>query len=241
MAREYTNNMLIWVGGIFLLAGIPILCLGIWFARDEANQKRLDTEGQSVQGIVLTKTTSTSTSSRSSTSSTSYYVTYRFKTSAGQVVRGTSRVSRGTWEQLLEREPVEVQYLADSPEVSRISGADQDGLRTLLFVGLGGMATVIGLILFPVGFRQATTARRLLRHGLLIAATVEKVAEANASFNGVAQWWVYYRYVDPQGHAWSGRSGYMPPEEASLWHPGDNGWARCDPQRPKKSIWIGRQ
>jgi hypothetical protein len=241
MAREYTNNMLIWVGGIFLLAGIPILCVGIWFARDAANQKRLDTEGQSVQGIVLTKTTSTSTSSRSSTSSTSYYVTYRFQTSAGQIVRGTSRVSRGTWERLLEREPVEVQYLADSPEVSRISGAAQDGLWTLLFVGLGGMATVIGIFLFPIGFRQAHTARRLLKHGLLIAATVEKVAEANASFNGVAQWWVYYCYIDHQGQAWNGRSGYMPPEEASLWHPGDKGWARCDPQRPKKSIWIGRQ
>jgi hypothetical protein len=241
MAREYTNNMLIWIGGIFLLAGIPILCAGFWFAGDAANQKRLDKEGQPAQGIVLTKTTSTSSSSRSATSTTSYYITYRFKTSAGQVLRGKSRVSRVTWDRLVEREPVDVQYLADAPEVSRISGADRDGFTALLFAGLGGMACLIGIAVFPVGIRQAYTARRLLSQGLLAAATVEKVAEANASFNGVAQWWVYYRYIDPQGQTWNGRSGYLPPEEASSWHPGDMGWARFDPQRPKKSIWIGKQ
>ena len=101
MAREYTNNLLVWIGGIFLLAGIPILCAGLWFAGDAANQRRLDKEGQSTRGIVLTKTTSTSSSSRSASSTTSYYINYRFKTSAGRVVHGRSRVSRATWDRLV--------------------------------------------------------------------------------------------------------------------------------------------
>jgi hypothetical protein len=241
MAREYTNNLFIWIGGIFLLAGIPILCVGIWFAGDAAIQKRLDREGQPAQGIVLAKATSSSSSSRSASTTTSYHITYRFKTSAGQVVRGKSRVDHATWDRLVEREPVEIQYLANSPEVSRISGAAQDGFIALIFAGLGGIATVIGAVFSPIGFRQAHTARRLLSHGLLVAATVDKVAEANASFNGVTQWWIYYRYIDPKGQTWNGRSGYLAPEEASSWHPGDQGWARCDQQRPKKSIWIGKQ
>ncbi len=241
MAREYTNNMFIWTGGIFLLAGIPILCVGIWLTGNAADQKKLDREGRTAQGILLTKTTHTSSSSRSSTPTTSYYATYRFTTSSGQVMRGTSQVDRQTWERLVERAPVEVTYLPAAPAISRIAGASEDGFMALIFTGLGVMATLIGIILFPTGIRQAHTARRLRVQGIPVAATVEKVSEANASFNGVAQWWVFYTYLDHQGQTWRGRSDYLPPEEAQAWHAGDTGWARYDQQSPKRSVWIGKQ
>ncbi len=241
MPREYTNNLLVWAGGICLVVGIPFLCVGIWLGGKAADQKRLDKEGQTVQGIVLSKTARTSSSSRSSSSTTSYYVTYRFQTPAGQIVRGASSTSHATWDRLVERGPVEVTYLSDAPEVSRVDRDTEGILLFLIFTGLGGLALLIGIVLFPVGLRQAHTARRLLHSGFPVEAVVERVTESNASFSGVVQWWIHYRYSDYQGRSWTGRSGYLPPEEASLWRPGDKGRARYDERRPQESVWIGKE
>lgn len=243
MAREYLNSFLVWFGGIFLLAGLPILIVGLWLTRGVAAQRRLDADGHTTQGTVLVKSRSTSSStSRSTTSSTTTYsVTYRFALPTGETRRGTAQVGRGAWEALAERGPVEVRYLPESPGVSRIPGQIGDTLMAVLFVGMGGLATILGGVTFGIGVRQAHIARRVLREGALVEATVERVEESNASFGGVAQWWVFYRFRDHQGRPWGGRSGYLPPEEASSWHPGDRGQARFDPRRPDRSVWVGRQ
>jgi hypothetical protein len=242
VAREYANSLLVWFGGIFLAAGLPILLVGVWLGRGVLAQQRLDREGRTTQGMVLAKSRSTSRSTSSSTASstTTWSVTYRFALPTGERQRATAKVGRGAWEALVERGPVEVIYLPDSPGVSRIPGQVDETLAALLFAGLGGLATLLGGATLGIGVSQVRTAVRLRREGVPVEATVERVEESNCSSGGVAQWWVFYSFRDHQGRVRSGRSGYLPPEEASSWHPGDHGQARFDRQRPDRSVWIGR-
>jgi hypothetical protein len=242
VAREYTNSFLVWFGGIFLTAGLPILLVGVWLGRGVVAQRRLDSEGRATQGMVLAKSRSTSRSTSSSTSSstTTWSVTYRFALPTGETRRATAKVGRGAWEALVERGPVEVIYLPESPAVSRIPGQVDETLAALLFAGLGGLAALLGGVTLGIGVSQARTAVRLRRDGAPVEATVERVEESNCSSGGVVQWWVFYGFRDHEGRTRSGRSGYLSPEEASSWHPGDRGQARFDRERPDRSVWIGR-
>jgi hypothetical protein len=104
-----------------------------------------------------------------------------------------------------------------------------------------------GLILTAIGGRLVTTAlrrlrteERLLREGLSAEAEVIAVEETTVRFNRQPQWVIRYRYTDRMGEAHEGRSGYLDPEEAAAWSPGDRGVVRFDPRRPGVSIWIGK-
>jgi len=108
------------------------------------------------------------------------------------------------------------------------------------FAAVGVVLGAIGGRLFGSALRRIQTAERLLREGLSAEAEVVSVEETAFKYNRRRQWVIRYRYADRADAAHEGRSGYLEPEEAAAWNPGDRGVVRFDPRRPAISTWLGR-
>lgn len=113
--------------------------------------------------------------------------------------------------------------------------------------GEGYFLAVVGVVLTAIGgrlvgsaTRRLATEERLLREGLSAEAEVIAIDETNVKFNRHRQWVIRYRFTDRMGETHEGRSGYLDPEEAAAWNPGDRGVVRFDPRRPGVSMWIGK-
>lgn len=221
-------------GGIWLFCGLPFLIIGLYVGIDQFRlQERFKTEAVISEGMVLTKAI------KSNKDSKSYWVSYRFRTADGTVVKNEAQVDARSWDTLAERGPVRVSYLPDSPDLNRIEGAESDWLLALIFTGLGLFFVPIGGLIFLQGLRTVVRELSLQREGATVNATIIDVGPADVSFNGVPQWRIRYRYDDYRGKNHIGESSLLSPEEAQRWKVGDTGQARFDRQAPQKSAWIG--
>jgi uncharacterized protein DUF3592 len=119
-------------------------------------------------------------------------------------------------------------------------GESPDKTLILIFGLLGVVFGGIGGFLF---FREAAQIRlryRLWRIGQPAEAEVLKVSSTSYTFNGVTQWEIHYRYRDPRGAVYMGRTGPIPPGEAEQFQAGQDGFVRFDPDRPHLSVWTGK-
>ncbi len=235
------KNFWLWFGGIWLTVGVVFLTVGlsVGFYYMRVNN-RLEQEGRTVAGMVLTKEVYTTSSKSSSRSSPSYRVTFRFAPREGNIVRGTADVTIDEWDALEERGPIQVTYLPDHPESYRVAGQSKDIVLPLVFGVVGGVVGSIGgfIVFNAIGTRKRE--KELSRTGVTAEATVTDVGPSYLRINGVSQIKVRYRFQDAQGKAREG-SCTMSPEEAGNWPPGHKGRVRYDPRRPKTSIWIGTE
>lgn len=219
-------------GGIWLVVGLPFLLIGLaqWYS-----QTRFSEDAVQVRGTVIAKEISRASRNRS----TEYEVAYRFTGPDGELIQGQQEVSSDLWDSLTERGPVEIEYLPGDPHTHRVAG-ETDWVFILVFSILGGMFTGAGGVIFGISLKNRLARSRLLDHGQPATATVTKVQESNMSVNGRRQWRIIYRYLDMYGVQHEGKSGYLPPDEAHRWEPGDQGRIYHDPQAPEKSAWVGR-
>ena len=119
-------------------------------------------------------------------------------------------------------------------------GDSADRTMILIFGLLGAVFGGIGGFLF---FREAALVlqrRRMWRIGRTAEAEVLKVGSTSYTFNGVTQWEIHYRYRDPRGAVYTGRTGPIPPGEAQQFQAGEAGTVRYDPDRPHLSVWTGK-
>lgn len=227
----------LWFGGIWLVVGAPFLFIGIYVGAQTVTQKeRLQKEGQVTQGIVLTK----SIGSSGRNSSPQYWVTYRFTTPDGHVVKDSAQVSVEVWDRLEERGSIQVTYLAQAPQSHRVEGQEDDWVLPIVFTILGGVFTSLGGFVFLRGLGQVRRARCLEREGMIAEGTVLEIRPSTISINDVPQWAIHYRYQDHLGKTHEGQSGPLSPEEAHAWQVGDTGAVRFDRRHPQDSVWVGK-
>ncbi len=229
-----------WFGGIWFVCGLPFFLIGLYLGIQHGTvSSRLDAEGRSVEGMVLTKSVrSSSSGSGRSHSSPTYEVTFRFLTPGGLIKR-TAQVTVDTWERLVEREPIGVVYLPDDPEHFRIEGQTSGWFLPTIFTLIGAVFTFAGAGIWLSARRQARTRARLERDGMTAEGTVVEVRPGTIRINRVQQLNLLYRYHDSQGKSHLGKIS-LSPEEAQGWREGDTGRVRYDPRRPQKSIWMGK-
>jgi hypothetical protein len=142
-----------WVrfGSIWFFLGLPFLIIGIYTGiQTMTQQERFQKEGQSTQGMVLTK----SIQGGKKSSNESYQFTYRFSTADGKVVMGEASVSLEIWDRLEERGPVQVTYLPDKPQSNRVEGKKVDWMLPIAFLIVGGILTSLGGFVLVKALRQ---------------------------------------------------------------------------------------
>jgi hypothetical protein len=219
------------IGVIFVVVALGMLAggvIGAWL------ESRYELEGRVTEGIVLAKDIRRATGDEG----TQYRVSYRFAADGNRTIEASRAVSVTRWEELVERGPIQIQYLPSDPAQHRIYPATEwsaaaVGLLLAAVLGLiGGAATLHG-------WRRLRLERRLLRDGLMAQATVIGIEPSNVRLNGQYLWHVRYRYRDGQGRTHTGHSGYLSLEEAQGWHPGDIGGVRYDADDPERSLWTG--
>lgn len=234
------KNFWLWFGGIWLSVGSLFLVVGLSVGIYRSNlNDRLDKEGRTVEGIVLTKAIHTSSGKSGKRSSPSYRVTFQFVPREGETVRRTADVNAEAWDVLQERGPIQVTYLPDQPESHRIHGQSMEIVLPLVFGVVGGVVGSIGgfLVFNAVGTRKRE--RELARSGVIAEGTVTDIGPSYVRINGVSQLKLRYRFQDAQGKTCEG-SCTMSPEEAGKWLPGHTGKVRYDSRKPRVNVWIGR-
>lgn len=235
------KNFWLWFGGIWLSVGGLFLVVGVSVGIHQMRvDDRLEKEGRTVKGMVLTKEIYTTSSKSGSRSSPSYRVTFRFTPREGEAVRGAADVNAEDWDALEERGPIQVTYLPDQPQSHRVFGQSKEILLPLIFGVVGGVVGSIGGFIVFNAIGKSKREKELRRSGIVTEATVTDVGPSYVRIKGVSQLKLRYRFQDARGKTREG-SCTLSPEEAGKWPPGHTGMVRYDIRKPQVSVWIGRE
>lgn len=227
-----SSNFWLWFGGIWLAVGLCFLAIGGGLGLYRSGlAARLDAEGVRAEGVVLAKEISAPRDS-----STSYNVTFRFADARGETIRGSAKLDPDTWDALVERGPIEVEYLEDRPQTYRVAGqSDSELVIALVFSLVGAVLAIVGGFLVA----NALRTRRVARTGAIALASVVDVRPGRLHINGIPQWEVRYRFQDAGGRAHEGKCS-VSPEAAQKWQPGAVGRVRYDARNPRANVWTGQ-
>lgn len=181
------KNFGLWFGRVWFAVGAHFLVIGLYVGVQHITiNKRLDAEGNTVKGLVLTKTIASSSSGSSRSSTPTYKVTFRFVTPNG-IVPSEAQVTVDVWDSLVEREPIQVTYVPDVPQYYRVEGQVSGWMLPIIFTILGGIFTSLGGFILLLARSRLQTTRRLQREGITTTATVSDIRAAKMRVNGAQQ------------------------------------------------------
>ncbi len=217
-------------GSIWLLTGVVLTLAGVVTAVAE----RTWSDAIRTTGEVLVKEIVPADAD----SSTEYRVGFRFSTRDGTPVRGDQAVDVDAWERLVERDPIVVYYLEESPATARLS-PDGDAVGAVIFLVVGVIVGGVGGTLVAREIGTLRRSRRLLRTGIAVVGNVTAIEPTAMSFNRRAQFRVTYSYRDSRGAKHHGDSGYLDWDDAAHWPVGARVAIRYDRDLPSSSVWEG--
>jgi hypothetical protein len=223
------RKVLIYVGVVWLLAGLPCLAFGVLQWRAD---RHFATAGRHIVGVVF----STARHTGGGTVSRGYHVLYQFRTPEGVFVTNEATMSRSAHNALDKGGPIDVVYLPEDPNQSRARGEYSTVWVTL---PMGVVFTGIGVVCLGIVIRQTLFEARMRRRGVLTEATVTDVVRANVQVNRVWQAKVGYQFSDERGNRQEGHSPLMPEPDAAQWTAGRRVYVKYDRTRPSVSMWIG--
>ena len=225
------NKVLIYVGVVWLLVGLPILGFGIGQLRED---RHFATAGRPTVGLVLSK--APRAGRPGSSPSRGYHVLYTFKTPGRLGVANEATMSRSAYNALSDGGPIDVVYLPEDPTRSRARG---EYSMVWVVLPMGVVFTSIGVICLGIAIPQVVSGARLRRHGVLTEAVVTDVVPANVKIDRVQQVRIGFHFNDERGVRQEGRSPLMPEPDAAQWTAGRRVYVKYDRARPSKSLWIG--
>jgi hypothetical protein len=142
---QSSSKIVLTIGLIFGCLSLVFVPLGCHLIKLE---QRFETEALTVPGTITSKRVSEKRerdrNSKRETVSKTYYLQYRFTTGEGREMETEMSVSKSRWESAQTNEPVEIQYLPDDPEKSRIAG-ESGQIASFVFTGIGIVGALIGL------------------------------------------------------------------------------------------------
>jgi len=234
--RFLSRAVRLWIGSFLCVIGLAFTIVGL---QDALTEQRYQSHGLTVDATVTGKSIERAT--RDGSSATRYLIGYRFTSSDGREVEGSSAVSVEDWERLELGRNIPVTYLPDAPLSNRVQGAGEDTtIVAYIFLAIGTVFTLVGGGLVLREGRHVVRSIRVSRHGHLTEGTILRVEPTSTSINRVRQWRIIYRYRDHVGRTQEGESHLLSPDEASLWHEGEIGSIRLDRLRPEFSVWLGK-
>ncbi len=147
---------------------------------------------------------------------TNYYVTYGFRTLAGQEARGREEVSISRYNALLIGSPVAVTYAEVDPSVSTLTPGARRFSGWLLAAG-GVLAGLGAVVLGWVMVKQKRSALRAARDGELRQARVSALNPGSLRVKG--EQYYQMQWIDAAGQTGQSRSypmAKLPPRDAVI-------------------------
>jgi hypothetical protein len=169
----------------------PVLGVGMYL-RDSIAYNRLSGEGLPAAATI------TKLEIRSGDDSDNYYVSYQFQASVkGDMARfqGSDEVSSSFFNRLKVGQPIEIVYSPADPSLSAVKAELRPASMTLLlcFGGLGGLFTLIGLVLIFSSIMGIVNTNRLRLGGRVTQGVVFKKWTETDS-DGDATYFVAYAF-----------------------------------------------
>ena len=123
---------------------------------------------------------------------------YEFTTGNGVRVRDEDSVSHGTYKKVREGDTITILYHPAHPKRTRVLGDWFARVSHLVLFALGGILSLVGLVLLVCGVRRTARLRRVLREGMPATARITEMKHNIAyRLNGRYVYFVVrYEYED---------------------------------------------